>query len=347
VAADGQHFLSMEYVDGEDLASLLRRIGHLPKAKALQVTRQLCAGLAACHELGVLHRDLKPSNVMIDGRGRARLTDFGLARVADEVEGADILAGREASVRSDIYALGHVLHELLTGKPAFAASSLDELRRPASALAVTAHLPGGDPLAAALAAGETPSPEMVAEVGDAGQPTASMPSSRPRPPTGSPWRSAWWSRGRGPPSGAFRLALYLGAVRLLWFLGTHHVASTAEFDLFMSHLAYAMERAGLAHMFYLAVEPYARRLWPRMLVSWVRLLDGGFRGPLVGRDLLVGATAGVLAALAGRVQLLLPAAFGGQSAWPGFGHWGSSAWCCSGPCSSGSVFWPSPRSTRS
>src|SRR5512134_2639185 len=74
--ADGRHFLSMEYVDGEDLAALLRRIGHLPKEKAVQIARQLCAGLAAAHEQGILHRDLKPANVMIDGRGRVRITDF-------------------------------------------------------------------------------------------------------------------------------------------------------------------------------------------------------------------------------------------------------------------------------
>src|SRR5258706_2031886 len=212
--ANGQHFLSMEYVDGEDLASLLRRIGHLPKAKAIQIARQLCAGLAASHEIGVLHRDLKPSNIMIDGRGRARITDFGLAAFAKDVGGEDIsagtpaymapeqLAGREVSVRSDLYSLGLVLYEVFTGKPAFEASSVGELRRlqsdttptspsslvegfdpmvervilrcleadpsrrPSSALAVAAALPGGDPLAAALAAGETPSPEMVAEAGD-------------------------------------------------------------------------------------------------------------------------------------------------------------------------------------
>ena len=72
---DGQHFLSMEYVDGEDLASLLSRIGRLPTDKAVEIGRQICAGLAAAHERGVLHRDLKPANVMIDGRGKARLTD--------------------------------------------------------------------------------------------------------------------------------------------------------------------------------------------------------------------------------------------------------------------------------
>ena len=79
---DGQHYLSMEYVDGEDLASLLRRIGRLPPDKALEIARELCAGLSAAHDKGVLHRDLKPANVMVDGRGRARITDFGLAVAA-------------------------------------------------------------------------------------------------------------------------------------------------------------------------------------------------------------------------------------------------------------------------
>jgi hypothetical protein len=601
--ADGHHFLSMEYIDGEDLASLLRRIGHLPKDKAIQIARQLCAGLAASHEIGVLHRDLKPANIMIDGRGRARITDFGLARFAEDVEGAEIrsgtpaymapeqLAGREVSVRSDLYSLGLVLYELFTGKQASKAtpsspSSLmegfdptvervilrcleaDPARRPSSALAVAAALPGGDPLSAALAAGETPSPEMVAEAGDEaaissavswsalavffvalaafvalssrtsllglarlekppevlqdrareilaqaghdrkpadslfafeanrdylgdvlrragsgakrwdvlrdtppsgilfwyrqspaplaplngavigwwlGDPPDSTPgmarvgldtdgrlmsllvvpdertppgSAAPEPdwgpllratgvdqtslvPVPSEWappvfadrRVAWtgswpgkpdvplrieaaaaegkpvslrivlpWTRpaeapapqrgfahrasqlmhviapgvvvlaagfvalrnvrrGRGDRRGALRLALYLGAARFLWFLGAHHLASTDEFDLFMSHLSLATLLAGLAYVFYLAIEPYARRLWPRLLVSWVRILDGGFRDPLVGRDLLVGAAVGALVALAGRLQFWIPAALGGTTAFPTFGYW--------------------------
>ena len=69
----------MEYVDGEDLASLLRRIGRIPQDKAIELARQLCAGVAAAHERGVLHRDLKPANVMIDGDGNVRITDFGIA----------------------------------------------------------------------------------------------------------------------------------------------------------------------------------------------------------------------------------------------------------------------------
>ena len=79
--ADGLTFLTMEFVDGEDLASVLRRFGRLPQDKAMEIARQLCAGLAAAHDRGVLHRDLKPANVMIDGRGKVRTTDFGLAGV--------------------------------------------------------------------------------------------------------------------------------------------------------------------------------------------------------------------------------------------------------------------------
>jgi serine/threonine-protein kinase len=207
--ADGQHYIAMEYIDGEDLSSLLRRIGHLPRTKALQIARQLCAGLAAAHEQGIVHRDLKPANVMIDGRGQARLTDFGIASAAEVLAGDEAsvgtpaymapeqLEGRGATVRSDLFALGLVLHELFTGRrversgpggrttglwrepgartrreddldPAIAAvieRCLDPnpAERPASALAVAAALPGLDALAAALAEGETPSPQVVAD----------------------------------------------------------------------------------------------------------------------------------------------------------------------------------------
>ncbi|HEX8847690.1 MAG TPA: serine/threonine-protein kinase [Pyrinomonadaceae bacterium] len=207
----GQHFLSMEFIKGEELASLLRRIGRLPADKAVEIARQLCAGLAAAHDNNVLHRDLKPANVMIDANGNVRITDFGLAGLAEEINLEEVragtpaymapeqLAGEEVSVKSDIYSLGLVLYEVFTGKRAFEAGTLEELlrlrrsdaaptnpssivkeidpvvervilrclekdpkARPASALQVAAALPGGDPLQAALAAGETPSPEMVA-----------------------------------------------------------------------------------------------------------------------------------------------------------------------------------------
>src|SRR5215475_12910767 len=210
---EGLSFLSMEFIDGEDLSSLLRRIGRLPGDKAVELARQMCAGLAAAHEAGVLHRDLKPANVMIDGRGKARIFDFGLAIVSEELRGEEAMAGtpvymapeqlmgKEVTQRSDIYALGLVLYELFTGKRVFEAKSIQELItlhekstpptpsshvkeidplaervilrclekdpkvRPASAVQVALALPGGDPLQAALAMGETPSPEMVAAAG--------------------------------------------------------------------------------------------------------------------------------------------------------------------------------------
>ncbi|MGA8408426.1 MAG: serine/threonine-protein kinase [Candidatus Acidiferrales bacterium] len=94
--ADGQTFLTMEFVDGEDIASLMRRSGRLPADKALEIARQVCAGLAAAHEYGIIHRDLKPANIMLDGRGRARITDFGLAGLATEVQGENARAGTPA-----------------------------------------------------------------------------------------------------------------------------------------------------------------------------------------------------------------------------------------------------------
>jgi serine/threonine-protein kinase len=215
VEIDGHYCLSMEYVDGEDLAALLKRIGRLPADKAIAIAREIGAGLAAAHDKGVIHRDLKPANVMIDGKGRARITDFGIAALAEEVAheasagtpaymAPEQLLGARASIQSDIYALGLVLYETFTGQRRFEASTLEELKalhaasqppsmsssvrdipigverivqrclerepdaRPASVHAVLAALPGGDPLAAALAAGETPTPAMVAAAGQVG-----------------------------------------------------------------------------------------------------------------------------------------------------------------------------------
>src|SRR5216684_4635566 len=138
---DGQPFISMQFVDGENLASLLLRIGRLPADKAVEISRRLCAGIAAAHSQGVLHRDLKPANIMIDGRGQVLIADFGLAGIAEDISGADIhsgtpdymapeqLAGKEVTVQSDIYALGLVMYEIFTGKRAFEAASLAELVR--------------------------------------------------------------------------------------------------------------------------------------------------------------------------------------------------------------------------
>jgi predicted Ser/Thr protein kinase len=589
---DGRHFLTMEYIDGEDLASLLKRIGNLHGTKALDIARQLCAGLAAAHDKGVLHRDLKPANVMIDGRGRVRITDFGLAVAAgEEIPSGDAsgtpaymapeqFAGKGSSIRSDIYALGLVLYELYTGRKAFSAPTMAELRaakesatptapseiareidpvvervilrcmekdprqRPASVAQVAAALPGGDPLAAAIAAGETPSPEMVAASGSkeglkpwvawtclafvivgicaaaflgrqallfrrvpienppeamavsareilkkAGYPQPPvdgdfgfsvddeyfqymrkndrsagrwdrMPSSvigfwyrqSPRPlvhwyvpinlgfgispqymplsisgeslvqldargrltsfyvipperdesteqlripvwttlfeaaeidpakwtPVAPSWtpllyadtRVAWtgalpdrpevpmrieaaayrgkpvfwkliapWNNpsrmapsspspgqkaaillmitfpialmlcgaffarrnlrlGRGDRRGAERLAyLVFTLVAVAWIVGEHHVPDLAEFYLFLQCLSWALLLTGFPWLLYIALEPFVRRRWPSSLVSWNRLFAGGFRDPLVGRDLLVSCVVGVVLVL--------------------------------------------------
>ncbi len=598
---DGQHYLSMEYVDGEDLASLLKRIGRLPADKALEIARELCAGLAAAHDRGVLHRDLKPSNVMVDGRGRARITDFGLAVAAGDVIEGEVsgtpaymapeqLAGKGASVRSDIYALGLVLYELSTGKKAFDATSLDDLRRqhteeaptapsekdpgfdpvvervilrclekdparrPSSVAQVAAALPGGDPLAAALAAGETPSPEMVAAAGEQGvlspararllllalagalalaivfipratigafvnvdkppdalrerardilqaveigkaadsaswfdtdrsflawarahgglggdlsrdavafvyrrgpsslvprlattgpfpsptvtslnpapaepgmaevrvdprgrlvrlevvppdfqagaapsRPTDWSPLFReagldiarfiPVPPEWSPRgyateRAAWegphpdrpgvtmrieaasysgrpisfrwlgpWTEpesgsemsaastagelifegilflcilggailvrrnlrsGRSDRRGALRLAAWTGGLTLaMWALGGHHVRNSYEGWLFLEAFSNAAGTGLIFWILYVALEPFARRRWPEMLISWQRALSGRWRDPLVGRDALIGAVVGVCASLlGGPVRVLIPMKLG-------------------------------------
>ena len=209
---EGNHFLAMEYVDGEDLASLLRRIGKLPAQKAFDIARDVCAGIAAAHGLGIIHRDLKPANIMIDGRGQARITDFGLAVVAEDLEGRSEMAGTPAymapeqlsgglvSHKTDLYALGLIFYEIFTGKrllegndsssrrattKSFSSAASGELdpviqrviarcveenpdARPSSIHAVIASLPGGDPLQAAIDAGETPSPQMVAAAGEVG-----------------------------------------------------------------------------------------------------------------------------------------------------------------------------------
>jgi serine/threonine-protein kinase len=600
---NGQHFLSMEFIDGEDLASLLKRIGYLPNEKALDVARQLLAGLAVAHEHGVLHRDLKPSNIMIDGHGRVRITDFGLAvatsdgdRAVHDVSGTpaymapEQLAGKGATVRSDIYALGLVLYEILSGKRAFTSLTIAALReekeqstptapselragidpiverlvmrclerdprsRPSSVAQLAASLPGGDPLAAAIAAGETPSPELVAASGlkeglrpavavalmafvvvgsfaavvmnrramliqrvasgkppdvlaerareiirqtgyldppadsafgfdydsdvlryidatdksahrwdtlhtlapvtfwyrqsprplerspflnwttvtaadpplqfsgellvgldlqgrlkrfdavpprvrsapakgsldwtglfseagfDASMWTPSEPRANPATfadaqqawkgaPAGltviplhidaaayrgqpvafhivGPWTpdepvgaaartsdrvigwiliivalavmsgSVFYARrnlrlGRGDRRGALRsMLVVLGVSMPAWILSEHHVATPWEFALFITALSTALYFTGLLGVLYIALEPFVRRRWPQVLVSWTRVVIGSWRDPLVGRDLLIGSTAGVAVTCLIRLETSAPSWFG-------------------------------------
>jgi serine/threonine-protein kinase len=138
---DGQPFLSMEFVDGENLAALRQRVGGLLPEKVVACAAQLCDGLAALHEQGLLHRDLKPANVLLDRQGRFHLVDFGLAASADQIRDDDRLAGtlaylapeqltgRNVSVRSDLFSLGLVLYELTTGRRPFPGVTPAELMR--------------------------------------------------------------------------------------------------------------------------------------------------------------------------------------------------------------------------
>jgi serine/threonine protein kinase/tetratricopeptide (TPR) repeat protein len=126
-------YIAMEFVSGEDLKTLLRRVGQLPARRTVAVTLQVCEGLAEAHRLGVIHRDLKPQNIMVDREGNARIMDFGIARSLSgkgvteagvilgtpDYMSPEQLEGKEADQRSDIYALGAVLFEMVTGEPPF------------------------------------------------------------------------------------------------------------------------------------------------------------------------------------------------------------------------------------
>ncbi len=129
----GTQFITMEYVPGEDLRSLVRRIGQLPIGKSIAISKQICEGLAEAHRLGVVHRDLKSNNIMIDKEGNVRIMDFGIARSleAKGITGAGVMIGtpeymspeqvegKEVDQRSDIYSLGVILYEMVTGKLPF------------------------------------------------------------------------------------------------------------------------------------------------------------------------------------------------------------------------------------
>src|SRR5260370_13959761 len=155
-------FLSMEFIDGETLGDRIARAGPLPPGEALEIALQVCAGLAQAHRQGVIHSDLKSSNIILaqspEGRMRAVITDFGLAVLkpnGDEIffmsqhggtydyMAPELFGGGRASVASDLYAVGVLFHEMLTGKRPAWVSTLPPL--PAEASTMSMRYPGFAP----------------------------------------------------------------------------------------------------------------------------------------------------------------------------------------------------------
>jgi serine/threonine protein kinase len=132
---DGTKYITMPFVHGTDLAHLLAREPRLPVPRALAIVRQIASGLRAAHDVGVVHRDLKPANILLDEEGRAQITDFGIARSTDAATIAtaagaimgtlaymapEQASGQPVDQRADIYALGLICYEMLSGRPSAA-----------------------------------------------------------------------------------------------------------------------------------------------------------------------------------------------------------------------------------
>ena len=136
--ADGVKFITMEFVEGVDLRALIQQHQKFPPGEAVEITEQICRALEATHNVGVIHRDLKPQNIMRDGTGRILLMDFGLARTVEgdgmtqtgalvgtmEYMSPEQALGKDLDQRSDLFTLGLILYELLTGKTPYSAESV-------------------------------------------------------------------------------------------------------------------------------------------------------------------------------------------------------------------------------
>jgi len=158
---DGRFYLAMEFVDGETLARRLARAGAFPPTEAIELVRELAKALGAAHARGIYHRDIKPENVLLGADGNAKLADFGIARLAEGPRDAretaaglifgtpqymspEQAAGQRQDGRSDVYALGVLLHELLTGAPPFVGASATHVLA-AHLLSPVPHLPAQGP----------------------------------------------------------------------------------------------------------------------------------------------------------------------------------------------------------
>src|SRR5262245_43259425 len=134
--SSGLKFITMEYLEGRDLGSVMEERGKLPAPDAVAIIRQVCSGLAAAHAEGVVHRDLKPSNIMLEKNGRVVVMDFGLARAQEnkltqtgaimgtfQYMSPEQAKGEKADARSDIFTVGIIFYELLTGKTPYPSDS--------------------------------------------------------------------------------------------------------------------------------------------------------------------------------------------------------------------------------
>jgi tetratricopeptide (TPR) repeat protein/predicted Ser/Thr protein kinase len=239
--ADGEVFFSMELVKGEDLAKLLRRVGRLPVEKVIDIARQLCAGLAAAHARGVLHRDLKPANVLIDDEGQVRITDFGIAIPRDKTGNQSLIgtpgymapeqlvAGAALTERTDIYALGVVMYELLAGVHPFAQAR--STAAPVPLLDLVPVDPALDRLVLrALSVNPDDRPSSAMAVADA---LVDMVSARPTGPSGAIHPVPETNRSRRWLAIGSFAAVTISVAALAWFWLSARGSSLSEKDTIM------------------------------------------------------------------------------------------------------------------